>query len=349
MRTKEEVTKLGEIDPELAEWLKTNPVPKGNWNNIKEFRAMRDEMGKQKLAALGPAAPHVEESFQNITMRDGFESQIKIHKPTGKTGGPLIVMVFGGGFVVGDNQQLTPYSRGLARAFDAVVVNTAYRLAPENKFPTAAHDTEDTLLWLAKNAESLGADPSKGFILGGVSAGGNLTACIAQKTLEDKSLAHPLTGLWLCVPLIFPNKDLVPDKYKDLWFSHEQNADAPILDKNAIDAVGRHLEPDQKSPLYSPFNSKNPHKGLPPTYVQVDGLDPLRDDGLIYERVLSENGIKTKLDIWPGLPHAHFSFLPFLSGSKKAIVDTFVGFAWLLKTEVSLGKIQEVMVAPASG
>ncbi|KAG9956007.1 lipase/esterase, partial [Aureobasidium melanogenum] len=171
MRTKEEVAKLGEIDPELAEWLKNNPVPKGNWDNIKEFRAMRDEMGKQSLAALGPAAPHVEESFQNITMRDGFESQIKIHKPTGKTGGPLIVLVFGGGFVVGDNQQLTPYSRGLARAFDAVVVNTAYRLAPENKFPTAAHDTEDTLLWIAKNAESLGADPSKGFILGGVSAG----------------------------------------------------------------------------------------------------------------------------------------------------------------------------------
>ncbi|KAG9845051.1 lipase/esterase, partial [Aureobasidium melanogenum] len=348
-QTKEEVAKLGEMDPELAEWLKTNPIPKGNWNNIKEFRAMRDEMGKQKLAALGPAAPHVEESFQNITMRDGFENQIKIHKPTGKTGGPLLVLIFGGGFVVGDIQQLTPYSRGLARAFDAVVVNTAYRLAPENKFPTAPHDTEDTLLWLAKNAESLGADPSKGFILGGVSAGGNLTACIAQKTLEDKSLAHPLTGLWLCVPLVFPNKDLVPDKYKDVWFSHEQNADAPILDKTAIDAVGRHLEPDQKSPLYSPFNSKNPHKGLPPTYVQVDGLDPLRDDGLIYEQVLSENGVKTKLDIWPGLPHAHFSFLPFLSGSKKAIVDTFVGFAWLLKTEVSLEKIQEVMVAPASG
>lgn len=133
---------------------------------------MRDEMGKQKLEALGPAAPHVEESFQSITMRDGFESQIKVHKPTSKSGGPLIVLVFGGGFVVGDNQQLTPYGRGFARAFDAVVVTTSYRLAPEHKFPTAPHDTEDTLLWIAKNAESLGADPSKGFILGGVSAGG---------------------------------------------------------------------------------------------------------------------------------------------------------------------------------
>jgi acetyl esterase/lipase len=327
---------------------------------------MREEMEAQRLEALGSPAPHVEEEFKSITMRDGFESQIKVHKPAGKSGGPLLVLVYGGGFVVGNNQQLTPYGRGLARAFDAVVVTIAYRLAPEHKFPTAPNDTEDTLLWIAKNAESLGADPSKGFILGGISAGGscyssrpcnfqiwhttgNLSAVIAQKTLEDKSLAHPLTGLWLCVPLVFPNKDLVPDKYKDVWFSHEQNADAPILDKDAIDAIGGHLEPDETSPLYSPFNSKNPHKGLPPSYIQVDGLDPLRDDGLIYEQVLSENGVKTKLDIWPGLPHAHFAFLPFLSGSKKAILDTFLGFGWLLGVDISPQKVQEVMVAPAGG
>ncbi|THW18350.1 lipase/esterase [Aureobasidium pullulans] len=349
MRTKEEVPKLAEMDPELAEFLKSNPLPKGNWSDIKTFRAMRVEMEKEKLKALGSPAPHVEEEFKNVSMRDGFESQIKIHRPTGKSGGPLLVLIFGGGFVVGDNQQLTPYGRGFARAFDAVVVTVAYRLAPEHKFPTAPNDVEDTLLWLAKNAESFGADPSKGFVLGGISAGGNLTAVIAQKTLEDKSLAHPLTGLWLCVPLVFPSGDLVPEKYKDVWFSHEQNAEAPILDKDAIDAIGAHLEPDVNSPLYSPFNSKNPHKGLPPTYIQVDGLDPLRDDGLIYEQILSENGVKTKIDIWAGLPHAHFAFLPFLSGSKKAILDTFLGFGWLLGVDISPQKVQEVMVAPAGG
>ncbi|KAI4850763.1 lipase/esterase [Aureobasidium sp. EXF-8845] len=349
MRTKEEVAKLSELDPELAEFLKNNTIPKRNWADIKQFRAMREEMEAQKLKALGPAAPHVEEEFKSITMRDGFESQIKIHKPAGKSGGPLLVLIHGGGFVVGNNQQLTSYGRGFARAFDAVVVTIAYRLAPEHKFPAAPNDTEDSLLWIAKNAESLGADPSKGFILGGVSAGGNLTAVIAQKTLEDKSLAHPLTGLWLCVPLVFPNKDLVPEKYQDVWFSHEQNAEAPILDKDAITAIGDHLQPDESSPLYSPFNSKNPHNGLPPAYLQVDGVDPLRDDGLIYEQVLSENGVKTKLDIWPGLPHAHFAFLPFLSGSKKAVLDTFLGFGWLLGVDISPQKVQEVMVAPAGG
>ena len=178
------------------------------------------------------------------------------------------------------------------------MVNITYRLAPEHKFPTAINDAWDTVKWCAANASSsLGADSSKGFLLGGVSAGGNITAVVAQKAVEE-GMSPPLTGLWLCVPLLFPSIDQVPDKYKELWFSHEQNKDAPVLNQDAIAAVGKHLEPDATSEWYSPYNVKNPHKGLPPAYIQVNGLDPLRDDGLIHEKVLREHGVKTRLDVW---------------------------------------------------
>lgn len=348
MTDRASIAKLGEPDPEFAEWISKNPLPKADWSDMKQFRAMRAELEKARMRALGPPGPEIEESSKEITMRDGEQTELKIFKPTKKPadGSPLVVLNFGGGFVVGNNQQLTAYSRALVKLFGAVVVNTGYRLAPEHKFPQAPHDVEDSLKWVAKNASSLDADPSKGFLLGGVSAGGNLTACIAQKWKDD-DMSPPLTGLWLCVPLVFPNGDLVPEKYKDQWFAHEQNADAPILDKNAVEAIGRHLEPDAQSPLYSPFNSETPHKGLPPSYVSVCGLDPLRDDGLIYEKVLKDNGVETLLHVWPGLPHAHFSFLPFLAGSKKAISDTFEGFAWLLHTSVTPERIRDAMGAPA--
>jgi carboxylesterase type B len=87
-------------------WFKSNTLPKSDWSNIKQFRAMREQMDKDRLQALGSPGPHVEEEFKTITMRDGFESQIKIHRPAAKTGGPLLVLVYGGGFVVGNNQQL---------------------------------------------------------------------------------------------------------------------------------------------------------------------------------------------------------------------------------------------------
>ena len=51
----------------------------------------------------------------------------------------------------------------------------------------------------------------------------------------------------------------------------------------------------QRTPASPPLLATS-HTGLPPAYIQVMGADPLRDDGLAYERVLREASVKTKLD-----------------------------------------------------
>ena len=278
-------------------------------------------------------------------MRDGFESQIRIHKPANPpANSPLVVLLFGGGFVVGSNVQLGPYARGIAAIYGTTVVTLNYRLAPENKFPTAPNDVWDSLLWLGKNASSIGADPSAGFILGGISAGGNLTAVTAQRYLNE-GISPPLTGLWLSIPVLL-SEQTVPEKYKHLWFSRKQNADAPIFNMDAIKRVDEYLGADDSSTNWSPFNDKGAHKGLPPSYFQVCGLDPLRDDGLIYERVLRDHGVKTKLDVYPGVPHAHFASLPFLKISQKANLDTIAGMGWLLGKSASQEEIVKAMAPP---
>ena len=131
----------------------------------------RARLEEKRLKEQGVPGPGIQEVFRTVNMRDGFESRIKIHKPT-NSDGPLIVLIFGGGFIVGNEEQLTPLGRAFAKAFEATTVAISYRLAPEHKFPTAAHDVEDSLLWIARNARELGTDPTKGFVLGGISAGG---------------------------------------------------------------------------------------------------------------------------------------------------------------------------------
>lgn len=122
--------------------MKETPLPKSDWNDIAKFRSFRDELQKKNIEALGPCPPEVEESYQNISMRDGFESELKIFKPTKPPakGSPLVVLVFGGGFVIGNNGQLTAFGRVLSKLYGATVVNISYRLAPEHKFPTGIND-----------------------------------------------------------------------------------------------------------------------------------------------------------------------------------------------------------------
>lgn len=281
-------------------------------------------------------------------MRDGFESEIRItrpEKPPAKS--PLVVLLFGGGFVVGSNVQLGPYARAIAALYGATCVTTSYRLAPENKWPAAPNDTWDTLKWLAANATSIGADPEAGFILGGVSAGGNLTAISAQKAVTEK-LSPPLTGLWFSVPVLFGD-EIVPEGYKHRFFSRKQNAAAPIFNMTAIHSVDEYLQADHRSPDWSPFNVEGAHTGLPPSYFQVCGMDPLRDDGLIYENVLRDHGVKTKLDVYPGVPHAHFSYLPQLKMSQKCIYDTMANFGWLLGKETPSVEVVKSVMAPPGG
>jgi len=65
-------------------------------------------------------------------------------------------------------------------------------------------------------------------------------------------------------------------------------------------------------------------------YIQVCGADPLRDEGLIYEQVLREQGVKTRLDVFPGLPHGFWSWFPEAEFSKSFQVKTLEGLRWLL-------------------
>lgn len=282
-----------------------------DWNNAAAMNAAMAFGSKQGLEMAGPAESSIIEEYKDIPMRDGFQSMIKIIRPstTPPDGSPLIIFCYGGGFIGGDMHAGTPFARAWVRLFGAVVVSISYRLAPEFKFPTSWHDGIDSAKWIAEHASELHADPSKGFISGGISAGGNLAANISLASISEK-FAHPITGQWLCIPALMDHAS-VPEKYKEYFVSVEQNQDVPVLPAAAIDAIETHTNWDSTSPLRCPvLNKEVPLSRLPPTFLQADGLDPLRDDALIYDEMLKEAGVETRINFYPGCPHGHFAFYP---------------------------------------
>ncbi|KAE8444360.1 hypothetical protein EG329_000670 [Mollisiaceae sp. DMI_Dod_QoI] len=373
-RTREELISLAIMHPALAAALEKRPPiqpPKQSKLSYGQthhtaLREHRAALLKEKwpLRYLPGAIAEVAEQDRKIPVRDGSEITIRVYKPvTKKEGGsPLIVMFHEGGWGMGDLSDEEVNCRLFSRDLGAVCVNVEYRLAPEYPFPTWINDAWDALQWCAQHASELDADPSRGFVIGGGSAGGNITAVLTH-IARDEQLSPPLTGQYLGVPAImcFLPPSHIPAQYRSEYLSHPLVTPChdPILNVD-LGPLGPLISPvirlvlsllplkllasifgmagmsgDMSSPLFVPFHygkAERGHKDLPPAFFQVCGLDPLRDEGLIYERILREEaGIKTRIDVYEGLGHYFWTNFPELEMSKTFVEDTVKGMRWLLE------------------
>ena len=185
-----------------------------DFTNVSSIRDAMRSFDTANLETLGAAPKQVEELRIEVPLRDGAKVPAWIVRPSSHVASPpsrkpLVILFHGGGFTLGTEMHMLLYVRGLAAIFNAVVLTPTYRLAPEFKFPVPVLDAWDTLTWTAGESglEHLHAEPRDGFIVGGISAGDNL-ACILTQLAKERQLDPPLTGQWVCVPLLEPNGGL---------------------------------------------------------------------------------------------------------------------------------------------
>jgi acetyl esterase/lipase len=254
---------------------------------------------------------------------------------------PIIVLYFPGGFIIGDQMALAPLARTLVKRFNVVVVAPKYRLAPEHPFPIAVEDGWDTLSWIAKNGESIQGDPAKGFIVGGISSGGNITNVITHLAIEN-DLQPPISGVWLsCAGVRIAPKDahLLPEKYQERNLSRTQDecvnsvTTSAGMEKFKKDALKADFDSRLFAPMIWSTDAGFGHTGFPKTYSQVAGIDTARDESLIFDDMLKSQGTPTRLDLYPGVPHFFFYTFKDLPQSKQWEEDTMAGFEWLLSPE----------------
>ncbi|KGO40258.1 Alpha/beta hydrolase fold-3 [Penicillium expansum] len=298
---------------------------------LAEFRSRRNRVFREKADnLLEETNGEVTEKEIFIPVRDGSTVRALVYRSKcGATKNmPLFVIVHGGGFRIGNAELESKACIGATQRYGCVSVSLEHRLSPEFKFPVAFEDCWDALLWLAKNANTIGADPLEGFVFGGTSSGAHIANALVHRA-RDENLQPPITGVYLnAAPTLAPQA--MTDEYRDLSKSREALKDGHTLNSKSIELYDHEIQPDFSSPLWSPLLWPTGHGDLPPTFFQICGADLLRDDSLIYEREMRvRNGLKTKAIVYQGLPHVFWYTHPSLSASKRFEEDTILGVGWL--------------------
>lgn len=311
------------LDPELAEVV--GRLPAVDFVDYEGFRAASDRGGAERAAQVDTSGLHVED--REVT-HAGASARVRVYRPSGGVGGaaprPGLLHLHGGGFVSGTPDSSHARMVELARELGAVVVSVDYRRAPEHPYPAALEDCVTALRWLAASAAELGVDAAR-IAVHGVSAGGNLAAAVALRLRGEVPLCLQL----LSVPITDDRLDTP---------SMRHFADTPIWTRDVGALSWRHylgsVPPDPVPVLAAPGRARPEDlRGLPPAYVAVMELDPLRDEGLAYAALLSEAGVPVEVHRFPGAFHAAFSSAPQAEVCRRYLAEesAVLARAWAVR------------------
>ena len=236
---------------------------------------------------------------------------------------PAIYYMHGSGFISGTYADGMDIWEQTVLETGAVVFSVEYRLAPDNPFPAGFNDCYTGLKWLQSSVDEYRVDLNKIVIAGG-SAGANLAAAVALKARDDE-----LPKLYYQF-LIFPMLD-------DRAMTHSAKA---ITDERVFNANGlkysynMYLGENREnvSPYAAPARATD-LSNLPPTYIYVEELDPVRDEAIEYAVRLMQAGVSTELHVFPGLYHAAMFIHPHTDVAKRASAQNYAFFRRIFAVE----------------
>jgi len=256
-------------------------------------KAMIDAVDNE---AVAPSAGLTIRTERFQSSPDGNGINIQFIRPDNAERLPCVYYIHGGGMTV-----MSCFD-GMYRAWGKIIAaqgvavamvdfrnalraSSAPEVAP---FPAGLNDCVSGLKWVHANAEALNIDPAR-IVVAGESGGGNLTLATGLKLKQDGDLGL-IKGLYALCPYIAG--EWPQDRYPS---STENNGILLDLHSNR-GAMGYGIEAfNARDPLAWPgFASLEDVKGLPPTVISVNECDPLRDEGIVFYRLLLRAGVAAR-------------------------------------------------------
>ena len=272
------------------------------------------------------------ETIEIDSQPDGNKIKLLNIRPDNEDILPCVYYIHGGGMMVSScfDEMYAAWGRCIARQGVAVAMvdfrNAMWASsAPEiEPFPAGLNDCVSGLKWVHANAKELNINNSQ-IIVAGESGGGNLTIATSLKLKQDGDIGL-IKGLYALCPYIAGHWPLPENPSSEdnegilltLHSEHEYSHGAIIY---GIDAY------KNKDPLAWPsFATEEDVKGLPKTYIIVNELDPLRDEGVNFYRLLREADVDAQCRQVMGSVHGTEIFLgcPEISDETALSIANFV-------------------------
>ena len=277
------------------------------------------EAGAGVLEIARPALARVEDF--GMAARDGHVLPARLYAPSHDRL-PVLLYFHGGGFTIGSVASHDVLCRQLSHLAGCAVVSVDYRLAPEHRFPTAAHDAWDALQWLADHAAGKGLDATR-MAVGGDSAGGTLAAmCAVLAQDADLPLALQL--------LFYPGCTAYQDTP-----SHRTFARGFVLEEADITWFFNHYvrgPADREDWRFAPLNAPDVD-GAAPAWLGLAECDPLVDEGILYADKLRAAGVAVDLEIYRGVTHEFIKMGRIIPEARRAHADAAQALRRAFNTE----------------
>ncbi len=129
------------------------------------------------------------ECLADLAYGDDERQVLDLYRHPDNRAGPMMLFVPGGGFDGGDKRVNDLVFGNVARWFASKGVTGAvmnYRLAPGACWPSGALDVHSAIIWLRREAASLGFDPGQIWLVGHSAGANHVATALLDRSLADE-------------------------------------------------------------------------------------------------------------------------------------------------------------------
>jgi len=221
----------------------------------------------------------------------------------------VFLYIHGGGFCNGLALQGAYFMKAVMKRVGCKAITVEYSLSPENRYPTALNEIVECYKELITRFKP------ENVIVGGESAGGNLTMALLMY-LRDNKLPLPRCALLASgyFDLCNTGNSYVDNESTDVSVTNRQTiymSQAYVCGLTKIRMDHNLLVDPYVSPMYGDF------KGLPPMFFSVCSDELLFDDTMTTYNKAKHAGVNCMLHINKNCFHAYMALGDFFKESKQ--------------------------------